>query len=348
MTTLTRLAEAATATAEDDDFAYHVSAFRRTLRSRNRSPLTITAYDKALAQFYAFLTESGRTRLVTGIKRDDIEAWIEYLQNKTERLVNGTPRAAGFGEDGRLSDATVAQRWRSISVFFHYLHRTSEAILVDPTARMDPPKIGRKNVPVVPRSDLARLLEQSAGRTFADKRDTAILYILFKTGARLSEIANIKIGDLRLDEDPPRVLVHGKGNQERLVTFGDEAAQILDRYLSIRRRIPGDFGDRLWLGERGPRNSAGPGPLGSSGIAQMLRRRARAAGIALHAHQLRHSFASDWLMAGGSETDLVEQMGWADASATIMLRRYGRAAAADRAHKHYNKYAPSLKGPTAR
>jgi site-specific recombinase XerD len=203
-------------------------------------------------------------------------------------------------------------------------------------ARMRAPRVGLKPVPVVTDDDLKALLATASGRNFADRRDTAIIYLLFTTGARISEIAGIRLGDLDLDSDPPRVTVHGKGDKDRHCSFSNEAAAMLDRYLTQRlSKFRRQLDAPLWVGERGP--------LNSGGIAQMLRRRARAAGINFHAHQLRHSYASTWLMNGGSETDLIEQLGWADASAPIMLRRYGRSAAAARAHAHYDQFAPSLR-----
>jgi hypothetical protein len=79
MPTLNRLAASAAATNEDDDFLYHVEAFKRTLRTRNRSQLAIRTYEKALTQFFGFRTDTRRTGLVTALRRDDIGAWIEHL-----------------------------------------------------------------------------------------------------------------------------------------------------------------------------------------------------------------------------------------------------------------------------
>jgi integrase/recombinase XerC len=83
----------------------------------------------------------------------------------------------------------------------------------------------------------------------------------------------------------------------------------------------------LFLRERGGQR------LEQNGIKIMLRRRGQAAGVAnMHAHRLRHTLAHEWQVNGGNETDLMAIMGW---ESPEMLRRYGRSAAAVRAHNSH-------------
>ena len=97
--------------------------------------------------------------------------------------------------------------------------------------------------------------------------------------------------------------VIGKGRPERALPFGRKTAVALDRYLRIRSRHAHAASPWLWLGQKGP--------LTATGLAQMLWRRGRQAGIeGLHAHQLRHTFAHAWLARGGLETDLMRIAGW--------------------------------------
>lgn len=170
-----------------------------------------------------------------------------------------------------------------------------------------------------------------AERTFEDWRDSAILRLFYDTGCRLSEITGLKLR-LSEDEDAPDtglldldrnlILVLGKGNRFRQVTFGTKTRTALRKYVDARSRHELAGTDWLWLGSRGK-------PLTQSGIAQMLERRCAQAGIRrLHRHMFRHTRAHDALSRGMSEGDAMTLFGW---KSREMLARYGAALAEERA-----------------
>ncbi len=143
-------------------------------------------------------------------------------------------------------------------------------------ARMKPPAVPEQPVPVLSTEQLRALLKASEGKGFTERRDTAILRLFIDTGMRLGELTGLSLPDLDLDVDNV-ALVTGKGRRMRACPFGARTAQALDRYLRVRVRHPRSAEAALWLGARGK------GPMSSSGLAQVLKRRSRDAGIG-HVH----------------------------------------------------------------
>jgi integrase len=145
--------------------------------------------------------------------------------------------------------------------------------------------------------------------------------VAVETAARAEEILAMETGDVDLRKGAA-VIRRGKGGRGRRVPFGPQTAQALDRYLRLRRahRLAGT--PALWLGDRGK-------DLGYYGLRNALDRRAGAAGIeGFHIHRLRHTAASRWLAAGGSEGGLMAMAGWRSRD---MLDRYVEDTAMDRA-----------------
>ena len=124
------------------------------------------------------------------------------------------------------------------------------------------------------------------------------------------------------------ITVRGKGGKDRIVRIGHQAARSLDRYIRARSRHAQAWRPQLWLGVNNRE------PLTANGIYQMIARRGRQAGVAVHPHRFRHHFSHTWLDRGGPEGDLMELNGWASPQ---MLARYGASARAARARRTYDR-----------
>lgn len=129
-------------------------------------------------------------------------------------------------------------------------------------------------------------------------------------------------------------LAHRRGRDHRVTDeacpYGKRTALALDRYLRSRAAHTHADLDELWLSRRGA--------LRETGLKKILQRRGEQAGIeGLHPHQLRHTFASQWLAQGGGETDLMRLAGWRSRQ---MLNRYGAAAADQRARDAHHRLSP--------
>ncbi|AAS04465.1 tyrosine-type recombinase/integrase [Mycobacterium avium] len=188
----------------------------------------------------------------------------------------------------------------------------------DPLLGLKPPKGDQKVVNALTEDQLKRLIAACQGKSLMDRRDETIVRLMAETGLRANETLSLQITDVNLDAGIVTI-VRGKGGKGRVSPFSVQTATAIDRYLRARRAHRLSNTGALWLGGGGK-------SLGYYGLSKALKQRATAAGIeTFHLHMLRHTAATRWLRAGGSESGLMSVAGWKNRS---MIDRYVGAAAA--------------------
>lgn len=156
--------------------------------------------------------------------------------------------------------------------------------------------------------------EESLKRFFSvipDKRDRAMFLLMLRCGLRIGEVAALRLVDLFLEEDYPRLVVRGKGSRERGVYLSPQAKACLQDYLDERPSVKSEFVFLSYL-EDG---------LSTTAIHMRLLKYREMAGIQITAHRLRHSFENDMLNADAPITSIQKLMGhrWIESTQTYVM-----------------------------
>lgn len=282
-----------------------LTSWKRSLKAENKTAATIRNYADTVEMFVA---EVGNLSADMAT-REHVETWM-------------------VGLNARMKPSSAETRFRRLRQFFDWCVEERE-ITASPMANMRPPRIPEQPARVLTADELRALFATCDGPDFRSRRDLALCRLYFDTGCRLSELANVTLADVNLDAQT--IDVTGKGARRRLVAYGSKSGSDLDRYLRFRaRHQKASSLPWLWLSRTGR--------LTAEGIKTMVERRGKAAGIVgMHAHLFRHTNAHAWLKNGGSESDLMQLMGW---RSRAMVSRYASSTASERAREAHKKFSP--------
>jgi integrase len=284
----------------EPDLAYALGEWQRSMTAARKSAKTVRAYSHGVTGYLAWCKRTGTDPVLA---RDAVADYEISLH-----------------EAGQAA-ATVALRHRGLRRFAAWLVSDGQ-LPADPLAGMEPPKLSEPVVPKLSEDEIRRLLKACAGKAFIDRRDEFIVRFLLDAGCRAEELLSLKVTDVEPLSRMVATIERGKGGRGRLVPYQAATAVALDRYLRMRRAHRHAGAAALLLGARG-------GVLAYPGLYQALLRRAKLAALSdFHPHRLRHTMASAWLAAGGSEGGLMAVAGWKNRA---MLDRYTRDTAAERA-----------------
>ncbi|WP_156296380.1 tyrosine-type recombinase/integrase [Mycobacterium paragordonae] len=285
--------------ADLPDLAALLPSWQLAMRAERKSPATVASYSEGVK---AFLRWARGANITPEISKHTVMAFTADL------LESGAEAA------------TARARHMALRRFAAWLAAEGE-IDDNPLLGLKPPKLDAKVVNALSDDQLRRLIKACAGKQLIDRRDEAIIRLMAETGLRAGEVIAMQVADLDL-QDGRAVVRRGKGGKGRAVPFGAQTAAALDRYVRARRTHRLSATAALWLGGGGQTFSY-------SGLDKALKARARVAGIDnFHLHLMRHTAATRWLRAGGSEGGLMAVAGWSTRS---MVDRYTGASAAERA-----------------
>lgn len=280
---------------------------------RGLSERTVAAYGRDVRRWRAFVERHG-VEHPRAVGVDHLRAWVFSLK------------------EGGLAPTSIRRAQSAVRTYFGFL--LGEGVIdADPTDRIEAPRVDRKLPEFLTEEEVERLLVSPDEGHALYWRDRAILEFLYATGVRVSELTELLLPSVDLEEGFATVL--GKGAKERIVPLGGPALRALGRYLGdVRPRLDAGRGQgRVFL-------NAGGRPIRRESVWSLVRTAARRAGIAkpVSPHTLRHTFATHLVEGGADLAAVQELLGHADISTTQIYTHVDRTYLRD-VHRRYHPRA---------
>ncbi|AKP46854.1 MULTISPECIES: tyrosine recombinase XerC [Bacillus] len=260
---------------------------------KNYSEYTIDNYRRDIEQFYKFMIEQS-IKKVEDVEYIDARLFLTKLYEE------------------QMARTTVSRKISSLRSFYRFLERENK-ITGNPFLLVSQPKKGKRLPDFFYDEEMQALFAACEGEEPLAIRNKALLELLYATGIRVSECANIQMNDI--DFELCTLLVKGKGKKERYVPFGSFAEEAIKRYIQKSRSILIQKNDHqhsaLFVNARG-------GPLTPRGIRHILNQIIKKASLSgkIHPHMLRHTFATHMLNNGADLRAVQELLGHSHLSST--------------------------------
>ncbi|MCS4484332.1 tyrosine recombinase [Gleimia sp. 6138-11-ORH1] len=274
---------------------------------KGASPHTVAGYQRDLERFLTLMNLT--TTPLSEVTTDLINQFLTLLSTGTEA-------------QRPLAPSSIARSRAAIRALFRYAIENNY-LVADPTEDADQKKQGLSLPKAIPLEEVGAMLAAAGQRPAPiGLRDTALIELLYGTGARISEVIALSPDDLFLEGDYPHVRLFGKGRKERLVPLGSYAVRSLQTYLTNGRlellaRAKRNYGEHpLFLNKRGA-------PLSRQSAWEIIVKTAVEAKCQAEVspHTLRHSFATHLLEGGASIRDVQELLGHASVTTTQIYTR---------------------------
>ena len=251
--------------------------------------------------------ERGLSKNTIAAYKNDLGKYLDFLDSRgLNVLTAGTDEVSAFNaiqHQSGVANSSLARSVASVRGFHKYLVLENKRI-DDPTGKTKGPKLAMRLPKALTRDQVLTLLEASGPEPTAEAtnpirlRDRAILELLYSTGARVSEVANLDLDEVT---DNGLMRVRGKGSKERIVPVGSFAQAALEAYLlRVRPLLVSSSTPALFLNQRG-------GRLSRQSIWQIIQSTGEACGLSVSPHTLRHCFATH-LIEGGADVRVVQEL----------------------------------------
>lgn len=263
-------------------FLQHLASERRT------SAHTVSNYQRDLGYFLAFC------------RAQQLSAW-SAVDNPYVRVFAASEHRRG------QAPRTIQRRLSAVRTFFHFLMREG-VCRSNPAVDVQAPKAPRRLPKTIDVDQMSKILDAEVDETL-EVRDKAIVELLYSSGLRLAELIGLDLADLDLKDRTARVL--GKGRKERIVPVGTQAVDAVRAWLKVRGEFATADERALFVGRQGER-------LRPRAIQARVKRwsQVHGAGVHLHPHLFRHSFASHLLESSHDLRGVQELLGHANLGTT--------------------------------
>ena len=265
---------------------------------------TIKSYESDLKEFFAWCHNIHK-KLPSKLTSSSINIYLGYLFKKN------------------IKSSSVNRKLSTLKAFYIFLYK-QKLILKIPTEDIETPKIQKKLPSTLSENEVEKLLKAPKDTNIIELRDKAMLEMLYATGMRISELVNLK--EVNVDKNRQVVKVLGKGSKERLIPFGDEALDSLQKYLHKRnsRNI------YIFLNNRDNK-------LSRVGFWQRVKIYLKRVHLKsdITPHTLRHAFATHLLNRGADLRSVQLLLGHSDLSTTQIYTHIAKQRLSEMHKKHH-------------
>ena len=257
------------------------------LIDKHYSKNTIESYKRDLLKFYEYNSVND----LQSIGKDEVKEYLKHLN------------------EDNMNERSIARNISALKSFYKFL--IIEKVIKDnPLDSISSPKLGKKLPNTLTEEDINKLLDIKLVDNYS-YRNKAMLELMYATGLRVSELVNLKVYDVNLEEAVVKTM--GKGSKERIIPIGDYALNALKVYINEYRStfFKREVNDYLFLNNHGK-------PMTRQGFFKIIKSLALEQGIKkdFSPHTLRHSFATHLLKHGADLIIIQELLGHSDVSTT--------------------------------